>query len=95
MINLIREYLLKLVDNIDAGNSNLTEDETIKLISVRYLNVSRATFDNYVREGKLPRGKHEIGFKELSWDKKTLDEFINKMRRNRYDNPKENNNTHI
>lgn len=34
MINLIREYLLKLVDNIDAGNSNLTEDETIKLISV-------------------------------------------------------------
>lgn len=112
MINLIREYLLKLVDNIDAGNSNLTEDETIKLISVlkeltdrerrlskyescRYLNVSSATFDNYVREGKLPRGKHEIGFKELSWDKKTLDEFINKMRRNRYDNPKENNNTHI
>lgn len=65
MINLIKEYLLKLVDNIDAGNSNLTEDETIKLISVlkeltdrerrlskyescRYLNVSRATFDNYV-----------------------------------------------
>lgn len=44
---------------------------------------------------ELPRGKHEIGFKELSWDKKTLDEFINKMRRNRYDNPKENNNTHI
>lgn len=34
------------------------------------------TFDNYVREGKLPRGKHEAGFKELSWDKKTLDEFI-------------------
>jgi hypothetical protein len=28
-----------------------------------------------VREGKLPRGKHEIGFKELSWNKKTLDEF--------------------
>lgn len=29
MINLIKEYLLKLVDNIDAGNSNLTEDETL------------------------------------------------------------------
>lgn len=24
-----------------------------------------STFDNYVREGKIPRGKHEIGFKEL------------------------------
>lgn len=47
----------------------------------QYLNISRATFDNYVREGKLPRGKHEAGFKELSWDKKTLDEFINKIRR--------------
>jgi predicted DNA-binding transcriptional regulator AlpA len=35
---------------------------------------------NYVREGKLPRGKHEIGFKELSWSKKDLDEFIKKMK---------------
>lgn len=34
MINLIKEYLLKLVDNIDAGNSNLTEDEAFKLVSV-------------------------------------------------------------
>lgn len=42
----------------------------------RYLNVSRATFDNYVRAGKLPRGKHEAGFKELSWSKKDLDAFI-------------------
>ena len=97
MINLIREYLLKLVDNIDAGNSNLTEDETIKLISVlkeltdrerrlskyescRYLNVSRATFDNYVRAGKLPRGEHIAGFKELSWSRKDLDEFIQKSK---------------
>ena len=44
------------------------------------MNVSRATFDNYVREGKLPRGKHEIGFKELSWSKKELDEFVKKCR---------------
>lgn len=34
----------------------------------------------YVREGKLPRGKHEIGFKELSWSKKELDEFVKKCR---------------
>lgn len=44
--------------------------------------VSRATFDNYVREGKLPKGKHEIGFKELSWSKKDLDEFVRKSRDN-------------
>ena len=51
-----------------------------KYEACRYLNISRATFDNYVREGKLPKGKHHIGFKELSWEKKDLDIFINKVR---------------
>lgn len=98
MLKVLRNLLLKIVDNIDAGNSNITEKDSIEIIyalkrftdkkqrlskysACQYLNVSRATFDNYVREGKLPRGKHEAGFKELSWDKKTLDEFINKIRR--------------
>ena len=48
------------------------EQRLSKYEACRYLNISRATFDNYVRAGKLPRGKHEAGFKELSWDKKTL-----------------------
>ena len=47
-----------------------------KVQACDYLGVSRATFDNYVRAGKLPRGKHEAGFKELSWSKKDLDTFI-------------------
>lgn len=51
-----------------------------KYVACEYLNLSRATFDNYVREGKLPRGKHEIGFRELSWSKKELDEFVKKCR---------------
>ena len=89
MLKVIRSLLLKIVDDIDAGNSNITEGEAIEIVdnlrrftdkekrlskyaACEYLNVSRATFDNYVREGKLPRGKHEIGFKELSWNKKTL-----------------------
>lgn len=71
MLKIIRNLLAKIIDDIDAGNSNITEDEAIKLIDTlkeltdkekrlskyaacRYLNVSRATFDNYVREGKLP-----------------------------------------
>ena len=52
------------------------EQRLSKYEACRYLNISRATFDNYVRAGKLPRGKHEAGFKELSWDKKTPDAFI-------------------
>ena len=37
-----------------------------------YLNISRAKFDNLIREGKLPRGKKVSGFKELCWYKKDL-----------------------
>ena len=98
MIDIIKKYLLKIIDNIDAGNSNLTESEAIELVDTlkrltdrekrlskyeacRYLNVSRATFDNYVREGKLPRGKHVAGFKELGWFKKDLDKFIKDCKR--------------
>lgn len=97
MLNIIRNLLLKIVDNIDSGNSNITEKEAFDIIEIirkftdkdkrlskyaacKYLNVSRATFDNYIRNGKLPKGKHEIGFKELSWSQKDLDKFINKSR---------------
>ena len=42
-----------------------------------YLNISRATFDNLVREGKLPKGKKQAGFKELCWYKKDLKKCAN------------------
>ena len=32
MIDIIKKYLLKIIDNIDAGNSNLTESEAIELV---------------------------------------------------------------
>lgn len=57
------------------------EERISKYQACQYLNVSRATFDNYVREGKLPRGKHVAGFKELSWSKKDLDKFIKDCKR--------------
>lgn len=99
MLRVIRSLLLKIVDDIDAGNSNITEGEAIEIVdslkrftdkekrlskysACQYLNISRATFDNYIREGKLPKGKHEIGFKELSWSKKELDEFVKKCKNN-------------
>lgn len=47
-----------------------------KYEACRYLNVSRATFDNYVRAGKIPKGKKVAGFKELSWSRKELDDSI-------------------
>ena len=45
-----------------------------------YLNMSRATFDNYIREGKIPKDKKEIGWKELSWSESELKEVIKQFR---------------
>ena len=98
MLQIIRNLLLKIVDNIDAGNSNLTQEESIKVIEAlrgftekdivlskyqacQYLNISRSSFDIYVRSGKLPQGRKQAGFKELSWTKKDLDEFIRRYKK--------------
>lgn len=68
----VMETLQKFVDK---------EQRISKYQACQYLNVSRATFDNYVRDGKLPRGKHVAGFKGLSWSKKDLDKFIKDCRK--------------
>lgn len=97
MLRVIRNLLQKIIEDIDTGNSNISENDAIEIVKVlseytrkdkgiskyaacEYLNISRATFDNYVREGKIPKGKHEIGFKELRWYKKDLDKFIEESR---------------
>ena len=98
MLKVIKLLLEKIINDIDRGNSNITEDEAMDIIKIiksytdktqrlskyqacQKLNVSRATFDNLVREGVIPRGEKVIGFKELFWEEKTLDEVV-KSRRN-------------
>lgn len=89
MLQTIKKLLLQVIDDIDAGNSDASEEELISVANTlkellrkdtpmskyqayTYLNISRATFDNLVRDGKLPRGKKVAGFKELQWYKKDL-----------------------
>ena len=43
-----------------------------KYQACKYLNISRATFDKYIREGKIPKGKKKAGFKELFWKESEL-----------------------
>ena len=57
------------------------EQRLSKYEACRYLNISRATFDNYVREGKLPKGQKQAGFKELSWSYKNLNDAIKRLRK--------------
>lgn len=82
MMKIIRDLLLKIVNDIDNDNSNLSAEECEEIIehlteisnknaklskyqACKHLKVSRATFDNYVRSGKIPKGRKQIGFKEL------------------------------
>lgn len=99
MLDIIKEQLLKIVADIDAGNSNADEEELLSIAKAlkkytrkdtpmskyqayTYLNISRATFDNLVKEGKLPRGKKTAGFKELSWTKRDLNQYLKSFRLN-------------
>lgn len=76
MMKIIKDLLIKIINDIDTGNSNLSADECNKVIeylteitnkneklskyqAYKYLKVSRATFDNYVRAGKIPKGRKQ------------------------------------
>lgn len=88
MLQTIKKLLLGVIDDIDAGNSNIDEKESMQVIKLlkgmrkdnpmskyqayTHLGISRAKFDNLVREGKLPEGKKLPGFKEKVWYKKDL-----------------------
>lgn len=53
------------------------------------LNISRATFDRLVREGRIPSGRKLIGFKEKIWYKRDLLQVINNTDDGRKDNTRE------
>lgn len=95
MLGIIRKLLEKLLGDIDAGNSNITEEEGQQIIEMlssitdnkmskyqacQYLNVSRATFDNLVKEGFLPEGKHQAGFKEKYWRRSEILKYTPKSK---------------
>ena len=91
-IQLIKTCLEQVINNIDCGNSNLSDSQCDELLETickitnaetklskyqasKYLGVSRATFDNWIRDGKLPEGRKEQGFKEKFWIKSDLDKI--------------------
>ena len=85
----IKKYITRLLretaDRIDAGNSEINEEQALKIMEVVahnpmskersaiYLNMSTSRFDTLVREGRLPKGRKRVGFKELVWYQDELD----------------------
>lgn len=81
---LITTQLRQLADKIDAGNTNLTEEESMEILGVlihealsleqacSYLNLRRSRFNQLVRLGKLPKGRKVQGRTGLTWYKDEL-----------------------
>lgn len=57
------EEAMELIDSINRITN--TKTKLSKYQACKYLHISRATFDNWVRDGKIPKGKKEQGFTEL------------------------------
>ena len=87
MITLIKSLLSQLLNDIDTKNSNISESEQQKILdflqtiyrddlskteSSNYLGVSRATFDNYIKKGIIPKGKKRQGVSSKFWSKYEL-----------------------
>ena len=64
--------IIRILSNVNLGQDN----EMNKTQAADYLGISRATFDNYVRDGFIPKGKQVGKFKELRWYKSDLDLFL-------------------
>lgn len=93
MLQLIKAAFKQFIDDIDSGNSNISEDqekelldliqrfnskEFSKLEAADYIGVSRATFDNYINRGWIPKGNKRRGTNTLFWNKVDLDKYLNK-----------------
>ena len=76
---LIAKELRKVSDRIDAGTSEVSETQVMDVMSMlthrvmskevacRFMNLSRSRFDDLIREGRIPKGRKRVGFKELVW----------------------------
>ena len=81
---LLTKLLRDTANKIDAGTCELSDEEATQMLEVLshialskeqaciQLNMSRSRFDDLVRQGKLPKGKKRVGFKELFWYKDEL-----------------------
>lgn len=84
LLKSVIKYLRDTADKIEQGKCNLTEEQSMNILSVianeelskaqacQFLNVSRSRFDKLIEEGKIPKGKKVKGFNELRWIKYDL-----------------------
>ena len=72
--NLSTEEGLEVIEILKKYTNK--DKKLSKYQACQYLNISRATFDKYVREGKISKGNKEAGFKELFWNEHDIRAFL-------------------
>ena len=91
--DLVVKYMREVADRIEVGTSEISESQAVDILRIvahevmskeqacSYMNISRARFDDLVREKKIPRGRKVVGWKELRWYKDELDAAMFRMKR--------------
>ena len=90
---LVTKYLREAADNIEVGNSELSESEAMDIMKViahqsmsksqacSYLNLSVPRFDQLVTLNQIPKGRKIVGYKEKRW-------YLDELERCKYRNKK-------
>lgn len=97
MLKVIKDLLLKIINNIDTGNSNLTEDQAIEVIKIIKNYTDTTQYYNRTQAAKYlhcsiqsfdlyrKEGKIPEGIKQAGgvrqWTKQQLDNFINSSKK--------------
>ena len=73
--------VLNTINLMQNGDQEMSKTE-----AAEYIGVCRATFDNYIKNGYIPRGaSSHKNTKTLFWWKSDLDQFLYKQEQNHID----------
>ena len=92
LTKLVVKVLREACDKMEDGTCVLTADEQADIISAvthralnkgeacEFLNLSYSRFDDLVREGIIPRGRHKKHRKDLIWYEDELSNIVRKKK---------------
>lgn len=95
LIKLLTKLLRETADKLDAGNTELTEEEAMDVLSVithkvlskeqacDFVGLGPSQFNLLMASNKLPKGRKRKGFKELVWYEDELRDALTKVKLNK------------
>lgn len=90
MLNVLKQELTNIIENIDSGSSYMTEEDQLKTIEFlrnissptmnineasEYLGICTRTFRNYIDKGWIPKGIKKSNYSNDVWLKSDLEKF--------------------